>query len=70
MEPAGYSFLWSNGATTEDLTGLVAGTYSGTLTDANGCTASGPVVITEPTALCFNSFRNKSYNMFRNKWCN
>ncbi|MDP5158663.1 MAG: Ig-like domain-containing protein, partial [Flaviramulus sp.] len=33
-----YSFLWSNGATTEDITGLSSGNYSVTVTDNNGCT--------------------------------
>ena len=32
-----YSFLWSNAATTEDLTGVAAGTYAVTVTDAQAC---------------------------------
>lgn len=35
---APYSFGWSNGASTEDITGLSLGGYSVTVTDANGCT--------------------------------
>ncbi len=34
---APYTFLWSTGDTTQDLTGLVADTYEVTITDANGC---------------------------------
>lgn len=34
-----FTFTWSNGATTPILTGIPAGTYSMTLTDANGCSA-------------------------------
>lgn len=33
-----YSYLWSNGATTEDLNNLQTGSYTPTITDANGCT--------------------------------
>ena len=34
---APYTYLWSNGATTNPNTGLVAGNYTATVTDANGC---------------------------------
>ncbi|QTN37773.1 T9SS type A sorting domain-containing protein [Cryomorphaceae bacterium] len=55
LAPAGgtapYSFNWSNGANTEDLSNLGAGTYSVTVTDANGCTATNTVVISEPDML-------------------
>ena len=34
----GYTYLWSNGVTTSAITGLAAGTYSVTITDAKGCT--------------------------------
>jgi uncharacterized repeat protein (TIGR01451 family) len=35
-----YSYNWGGGNTSEDRTNLTAGTYSVTVTDANGCTAS------------------------------
>ncbi|MBK8192273.1 MAG: T9SS type A sorting domain-containing protein [Lewinellaceae bacterium] len=35
-----YTYLWSNGSTTQDLTNLAAGTYCVTVTDATGCTAT------------------------------
>jgi gliding motility-associated-like protein len=43
-----YSFTWSNGATSEDLTGLMADTYAVVVTDASGCTWNGSFDITAP----------------------
>jgi PKD repeat protein len=47
----GYSYSWSNGATTATTSGLSAGTYSVTVTDANLCTATTQVTITQPSQI-------------------
>jgi gliding motility-associated-like protein len=47
---APYTYSWSNGATTQNLTAIPSGSYTVTVTDANGCTATATVVITEPAA--------------------
>ena len=47
-----YNYTWSPGGNTNAYgTGLAAGTYTMTVTDANGCTASTPATITEPNAI-------------------
>ena len=46
-----YTYLWNNGSTGEDLTGLSAGTYSVTVTDVTtGCTETLSVTINEPSS--------------------
>lgn len=47
---APYTFSWNNGATTEDISGLAAGTYDVTVTDSHSCSATGSFTITEPAA--------------------
>ena len=42
-----YDYLWSTGETTEDIAGLVAGSYTCTITDANGCTLETTATITD-----------------------
>lgn len=67
-----YSYLWSNGQTTATTVGLVAGNYTVTVTDDNGCTIvrtrtilnlSGPSVILDSAVdvLCFGQTNGKIY---------
>ncbi len=46
-----FSYEWSNTATTEDLTNLIAGNYVCTVTDGNGLSATITVDVIEPTAI-------------------
>ncbi|MBK5284570.1 MAG: gliding motility-associated C-terminal domain-containing protein, partial [Bacteroidia bacterium] len=45
---APYSYLWSNGATTQNIFNLCAGSYIFTVTDSAGCIDSQTVNITQP----------------------
>jgi hypothetical protein len=49
-----YNFLWSNGATTQDITGLNPGTYLVTVTDANGCSNTTSGVVGQVAGICDN----------------
>ncbi len=48
-----FSFLWSNGANSEDVSSLLAGTYSVNVSDANGCTANTSINISQPNPLSY-----------------
>ncbi len=41
----GYTYLWSNSATSQDISGLAGGTYILEVTDFNGCTNSDTITI-------------------------
>src|SRR5439155_24688964 len=49
----GYTYSWSNGATTSVISNLTVNSYQFTVTDSRGCTSSTlpPTQITEPAAL-------------------
>ncbi|MFY0625047.1 MAG: T9SS type A sorting domain-containing protein [Reichenbachiella sp.] len=49
LEP--YSYSWSNGMETRDVSGLASGVYSVTIMDANGCSTELTTTITEPDVL-------------------
>lgn len=52
----GYTYLWSDGQTTQTATGLSADTFSVVVTDTNGCTdISVNVIMTQPDSLYITS---------------
>lgn len=54
-----YSFTWSNGDSTQTITGLAAGLYTVTVADANGCTAVQTVEVPPPAcAITTNTLAN------------
>jgi PKD repeat protein len=46
-----YDYEWSNASTTDDITNLLAGTYTVSVTDDNNCLAVQTVTVSEPTLL-------------------
>lgn len=46
-----YTYYWSNGMTSNLISALIAGTYTVTIRDANGCSVIENGVITEPAVL-------------------
>ena len=50
-----YTFLWSNGSTNSGINGIDVGTYSVTVTDANGVSTSQTANITGPSKITYNA---------------
>jgi len=46
-----YTYLWSNGQTTQDLINVVSGTYHVTVTDSHGCTVDRDTIVPGPEML-------------------
>jgi len=46
-----YAYSWDSGATTQDISGVTAGTYTLTVTDSRGCVISAPYAVAQPTQL-------------------
>ena len=48
---APYTYLWDDGQTTAMAGALTAGSYTVTVTDANGCTETQGVIVFEPSPI-------------------
>ncbi|MFI5195570.1 MAG: T9SS type A sorting domain-containing protein [Chitinophagales bacterium] len=46
-----YSYIWSNGATTPSITGLVTGVYTVTITDALGCSRLAGIFVSQSVTI-------------------
>ena len=51
-----YTIKWSNGQTSEDLTGITSGQYAIAITDASGCTINKAFEIKRPPVLLITAF--------------
>lgn len=59
-----FSYLWSNGSTTSSVSGLGFGQYGVTLTDANGCTASNNISVSESNGAALSVISTTSVTCF------
>jgi len=59
---APYTYAWSNGAKTEDINTVPAGTYTVTVTDANGCFVTAQYTLSRPLPLEISVLSVDGYN--------
>ncbi len=62
-----YTYSWSNSQTTQNISGLCAGTYTLVVTDFTGCTSVQVITISQPPAI---STSNTTINVTCNNLCN
>jgi hypothetical protein len=62
----GYTFQWSNGATTEDLSNLLPYDYTVTVTDANGCSTTQLFTVGTTTGISGRPATSASFQVFPN----
>ena len=62
----GYTYLWSNGSSTEDLSNLTAGTYQVTITDMNGCVEVIDVTVENQSTSGISDENALSFKMYPN----
>lgn len=58
---APYTYLWSNSSTNPSISNIAAGTYTVTVTSANGCTSTSSIVLTQPSAIAITKSTIKSF---------
>jgi gliding motility-associated-like protein len=55
-----FTFQWSNGESTQDISNLTAGNYSITVSDNNGCVHNASITINQPPQLTITATTDKS----------
>jgi gliding motility-associated-like protein len=59
-----YAFQWNTGAPSEDLSGLLPGTYTLVITDANNCVVTNSFTVTQPLAPLTLSLTQQNVNCY------
>ena len=65
----GFTYMWSNGSSSEDQVGLAGASYTVAITDANNCTVTEDFTITEPDSIvisCNVSTYSHGFNVSEN----